>query len=250
MDARPILRTHRFLAPGACLPIPTGRVWDSPGCRDGWFAHRVELDAPPADLEGAFRIWDAHHAGKGVERRYVCWETDRDEPWAAIPERCAPVRMWGLVRGGADDAGPEPVLPLRPAEDLDRFTAIASSQHPEYGPSYPRYLRHLLGTLRELGASVWAAWDGDRPVASATLVPGPDRWYRFQEVWTDRGWSRRGLCSALIRRGLASDPLGTFVVCSVDGSDALRIYERTGFERVSRFVECSTPTEGAVRGPA
>ena len=81
-------------------------------------------------------------------------------------------------------------------------------------------------------------------------MPGPDRWYRFQEVWTDRAWRRRGLCGALVRRGLATDPLGVFVVCSVDRSEALRIYEGEGFERVSRYVECSTPIEDAVRAPA
>ncbi|MCB9688685.1 MAG: GNAT family N-acetyltransferase [Alphaproteobacteria bacterium] len=250
MDPRPILRTHRFLAPSTSTPLEHGRVWDEPACRDAWFAHRVELDRAPEDLEAAFRVWDLHHAGKGVERRYVCWETDVDEPWAAVPERCAPVRMWGLVRGGAEDLGPEPALPVRPVEDLDRFSLIAARQHPEYGPTYPRYLRHQLGLLRGLGATVLAAWDGERPVASATIVPGPDRWYRFQEVWTDRAWRRRGLCGALVRRGLAFDPGGVFVVCSVDGSDALRIYERAGFARVSRFVECSTPTEDAVTAPA
>lgn len=250
MHQRPILTTHGFLEPGRSVPIPGGRVWDAPACRDAWFAHRVELDRPPVDLAGAFRAWDAHHRGKGIARRYLCWETDPDEPWAELPERCAPVRMWGLVRGGSDAATPEAALPLRPVEDLDAFVPIAARQHPEYGPSYEDYLGFLHRSLRALGAVVWAAWDDGVPVASATVVPGPGRWFRFQEIWTDVPHRRRGLCAALVRRGLATDPGGTFVIASVDGSDALRIYERAGFARVSRFLECSTPTEDAVTAPA
>ncbi len=244
---RPLSSTHGFARPpdNTATPVPGGLVWDAPSCRDAWFAHRLELDGPPADLGAAFALWDAHHAGKGIGRRFVCWETPLEAPWAEVPQRLAPERMVGIVRHGAGEHRSDTILPVREVGDLERLVAAAARQMPAQGPSYARYLGWLHRGLAAIGATTFAAFDGEEPVAAATVVPGPGGVWRFQEVWTDRAWRRRGLCAALVRRCLAVDPAGTFVIASVDGSDALRIYERLGFRRASRFVECSSPVEDA-----
>jgi GNAT superfamily N-acetyltransferase len=229
--------------------VPGGVIWDAPACREAWFGHRLELERAPTDLDAAFARWDEHHAGKGVGRRFLCWETGLDEPWAEIPQRFAPERLVGMARAGGAVPGPEPAAPIRPVTDLGGFAAAAARQEPAFGPAYEAYLRWLHLGLARAGATTFAAFHGEQPVAGATVVPGPEgpagRWVRFQEVWTDRAWRRRGLCSAVIRRCLAAFPGATFALAAVDGGDAARIYLRLGFQPVSRMAQCSRPVEDA-----
>lgn len=240
----PVSVSWRYASPpGAAFTLHDDHVvWDAPGCRASWFAHRIELDRPPADLGPWFSRWDAYHAGKGVGRAYLCWETAPDEPFAEVPERFAPVRMVGLVHDGPRPARATPVLPLREATGtaLDAVIAGLAAQSPALGQGFATYATWLYRGLEARGARTLAAWDGDRAVAAATVVPGPGGG-RFQEVWTDAAWRRQGLATAILSRLLATG--GPFVLQAEAEAEALRIYLRLGFRPVSRGMEVSRANE-------
>jgi ribosomal protein S18 acetylase RimI-like enzyme len=240
----PITLSARYAAPlgNICADRGTYVAWDVPTCRLSWFAHRLELDLPPDDLPSWFARWDDEHAGKGIGRAFLAWETPLDAPPPPLPERYAPQRMLGMVHDGPAPAVASPPLPLRPAAqaELAAVAAAQAAEEPGFGPDHPRYLEWLYRGLAAKGGRTLCAWDGDRPVAAVTVVPGPGE-ARFQEVWTARAWRRRGLASALVATALARG--GRHLLAAVEGSDAHRLYRRLGFEAVSRVYEVSRANE-------
>lgn len=246
----PLCRTLRFARPpGVTLEEREGIViFDAPGCRDAWSAHRLELDAPPTDPAPFLARWQAAHGTTGVARRTLCWETPLDVPWTRVAERYAPTRMWGMRRAGPPPEVPAP-LPIRPAGDaLGRVIAVAAGQHPAFGPSYATFLGWWYRGLAAVGGTCWVAWDGDAPVAAATLVEGPEE-ARFQDVWTLASHRRRGLAAALIAAALADHharrPAAPVVIGAVVDGPAEGLYRRLGFRAVSRWTELSDENPAA-----
>lgn len=240
----PISRSARYAAPRGSVRADRGDhvVWEVPSCRLAWFGHRLELDEPPDDIGRWLARWDAEHAGKGVGRAFLCWETPLDAPRPSLPQRYAPVGMLGLVHDGPAPVVAPPPLPVRAADhrELPAVAAAAAAQEPAFGPEYRAYLEWLYPALAAVGARTLAAWDADRPVAALTVVPG-DGEARFQEIWTDRAHQRRGLASALLAQALLRD--APHLLAAVEGSAAHRLYLRLGFRPVSRVWRVSRTNE-------
>ena len=218
-------------------------VWRAPACRESWFGHRLELDRS-IDPAAGFARWEREQPGIDVDRRFLAWETPLDEPFPEIPARFAPSFGVGLERPPAPAARVPAVLPIEEAEDLEPAIAAAGRQHPQFGDGYRVYVRWLYEGLAAQGATMFVARDGDRVVAAATVVPGPDRLARFQEVWTDAAHRRRGLATALVTAAVRAYADRTLLILCDEGSEAHRIYVRCGFRPVSRWVELSTERDG------
>lgn len=238
----PLSRSYRWATPadgtfrdrGDCV------VWRAPRCPESWFGHRLEFDHPVDPIAGLAR-WDAEQAGLAIDRRFLVWETPLDVPFPSIAPRYAPSYGIGLHRPpGPPNDVPDP-LPIRPAGDqLPVAIEAAARQHPQFGSTYRTYVRWLYQGLADRDATTFVAWDGDRVVAAATIVPGPDNQARFQEVWTDRAHRRRGIASALVAAAIRRYPDRTLLILCDDGSEAHRVYVRAGFRPVSRWVELSS----------
>lgn len=214
-------------------------IWRAPACPESWFGHRIEFDRPVAP-EAGFSRWEQEQAGIDVQRRFLAWETPLDVPAPALPPRYAPFCALGLLR--PPGAMPEVRAPLpihAVGSELPQVIAAASRQHPQFGTTYLDYVTWLYEGLAARGATTFAARDGDRVVAAATLVPGPDGDGRFQEVWTDARYRRRGLATALVAAAVRQEADRSLLILCEEGSEAHRIYLRAGFRPVSRWVELS-----------
>jgi GNAT superfamily N-acetyltransferase len=245
-----VSRSLRYACP------PDNVAADRPGCvawssasGRGWFAHRLELDRPPADvdeLRAALARWDAEGHPPEVDRRAVAWETpwgpSTTDPEWSIPPRFAPSHQLGMVRDPGAPGDPDPRIRPATDADLDAIADAHAGQHPALGAGLREELRWLYRGLQARGATTWSATDADgRPIAAATLVWVPEgRGARLREVWTAAGRRREGLGTALVAAAVRACPSGAVVLACEEGSDAHRIYVRAGFRAVSRFVTAST----------
>jgi GNAT superfamily N-acetyltransferase len=238
----PISRSYRWATPADTTFEDRGDcvVWRAPRCPESWFGHRLELDHPGDPVIG-FARWDAEQTGIEVDRRFLTWETPLDVPFPPIAPRYAPSYAIGLERPPGPISPVSQVLPIRAAgPDLPSAIEAAARQHPQFGPTYRAYVRWLYEGLAERGATTFVAWDADRVVAAATIVPGPGEIGRFQEVWTQPAWRRQGLAMALLAAAIRQHVDRSLLVLCDQDSDAHRIYARAGFRPVSRWVELSS----------
>lgn len=185
--------THTWCRPEGAVAtaVPGGRVWDAPGCRASWWAHRVELVGSGATGAEGFAAWDAAHGHLGLELAGVTLETAAEAPWPTAPQRWAPTRWVGLVHEGP--AAPAPAVGTTDPEGAADWI---SAHHRAEGPEGAATRRWWLGGLAARGAVCLALGDG--PDAVATLLVGPDGTGRLQEVFTRPQRRGRGLARALV----------------------------------------------------
>lgn len=134
----------------------------------------------------------------GVDLRAV--DASRDEPWEAL------VELELASFEGGDPAGHREFLERRFAG----HRALARDGH----------------------GSWYAAYAGDRPVASLGLYRLPGGLARYQQVMTDPDYRRRGIAGALLRHAgheqLALGARELVIVADPDGP-AIGLYRRSGF---------------------
>lgn len=214
-------------------------VFTAPGAPDHRWGHRIVLDTPPGDLDDAFRLWRRHHGHRRVVRAWLAWE-------GPVEADMAGVDAWitGFLHEGPLPAGPRCALRLGPVVGAAAWRGLAEVAAAAWGYGDDQVALHHRQHDRRRGVpglACWAAWDGARPVASVMLVHRGG-WARFQEIWTDAAWRRRGLCSALMRRATAALPSDTRVVVTAEaGGAGEATYSALGFERVSRMALWSRP---------
>jgi ribosomal protein S18 acetylase RimI-like enzyme len=237
--ARPITRTGAFACPPDCRSEagPGYVIWRS-DCAHAAHSFRLELQHPPADLRAAFALWDELQRDTPAHSRVLQWETGLEVPALDVPPRFAPVRMLGMAMRRAGEPG---VAQGVAAEQLERVAAGAAACHPELGESHLEMLRWLYRGLARRGAVTLAAWEGERAVASVTLLRAPDgQMARFLEVWTAPTHRRQGLASALVRQALTLYPGLAHLLVTEEGSAAHALYGKLGFTAVSRVIYAST----------
>jgi GNAT superfamily N-acetyltransferase len=235
----PLTRTSQFACPPDC------RSKLGPGCliwradhTDAPLAHRLELEAPPADLPAAFALWDQLQSDSPAQRRVLQWETGLEIPFPDLAPRFAPVRMLGMLYTSTRDsisvAGVPPEL-------LEKVVQGAACCHPELGPSHVQMLRWLYQGLAQRGATTLACWEEDRVTASVMAMPSPDgQQVRLLELWTVKDRRRRGLASTLMVQALSLSSGRPTLLMTEEGSPAHVLYEKLGFAAVSRVMYVST----------
>jgi GNAT superfamily N-acetyltransferase len=233
----PISRTARAVAPLTHAHEAHDHVvFDTPSYRGSYYGHRVEIDAPPADLTPWFTRWQQAHAGKQVDRAWLCWETlDPLAPCPPLGPGDQLDRSVGLCLTGPTAGAPRTKAQPVTAEQWPQLVEAAlllpdrhDAQH------YTRWFYDVLRTLPR--RHTCAVWRDGSPVAAATLVDCGDE-ARLQDVWTAPTHQRQGLATAALhacmgawRRSHATGPVWTAATLGGAGE---ALYRSLGFEAVS-----------------
>jgi len=207
------------------------------------------LDHPTADLGPFVAVWWAAHAKRGSRRAYFTVETENEVepplPGGFDREKLYCRRSLGPIQSVSCP------LPIRLAHDeWQQHLALSMATTDDDSPGSAEYLAwYVAGQRRRVEqrtARVWGAFDGGRLVGHVALHER-DGEARFQMVATHADYRRRGICSSLMARAVASFrtrcPTGAAYIVAKAGSGPDRLYEDLGFSRISTLWETSAPTE-------
>lgn len=203
-----------------------------------------------------------------VGRFLVQWETGLEQPnhlkgyleGALIPDAGTVNTLASLAELEQPAAGVS-IRPLGSEADWNALVELTVANTEVQYPGQSKFGRWRAGSHREnceAGKAVWwgafgAGPEGDEEtlLGSAGLYESAD-WARFADVITHPNHRNRGVCSTLIHAMctdlVTSRPDVTVVMVSTPGTQAERIYHRTGFEPVGLQWEISAP-RAALRGP-
>ncbi|MHC5020850.1 MAG: GNAT family N-acetyltransferase [Planctomycetota bacterium] len=230
------------------------------------------LDRPPAQSRFPewVGVWGRELGTRPeVERFLMVWESDLHQPnhlegyleGALIPD-AATVNTLGVLSELERPNRDITIRPLGSEADWEQLLALTVANTEVQYPGQSAFGRWRAGSHREnceAGKAVWwgafapngGADEGDRLVGSAGLYES-EIWARFADVITHPDHRNRGVCSTLVHAMShdirASRPDVTVVMVSTPGSQAERIYHRTGFEPVGLQWEISAPRQ-ALQGP-
>ena len=217
-------------------------VADTASCRLGNWCHRVTpLRAPwLIGLPTCFAWWATEHAGKGVSRAYVAFETD---PWDAPgPPPGPPAAEANLTRElehlipWRPPPGAIALRPLRSDADWEALQAFTvRAQGWEEDPGGQGYAAWSLQARRagvERRGTQLGAFAGGRLVGGAALLEDTVE-ARYQEVVVDAEFRGRGIATALVgtlaQEARSRRPSLPIWITARNGRQADRIYNRLGF---------------------
>jgi len=231
----PSSRTQTFVLPSDVLAIPRDGyvVYDAPGCREANFSHRLVLDDPPdpGQVGQWLDTWRSHHAGKGIERAYLCWEHRRPDTFDGVE------RLRCLMKD--EEVAPQIVPQIRAIEDRDEALALMSTVEEDTSDAYLRYGRWYLDHLFALCADDWGrflGWYESGELVGMSAVLWNAREARMQAISVREDHRRKGICSTLVNEcvlAYQTESFGIVYVVATDGSGAEACYRKLGFRRVT-----------------
>jgi len=223
------------------------------------------LDRPPSQerFPAWVGLWGRELGSRPEVGRFLMqWESGLHQPnhlkgyleGALIPD-AATVNTLGALATWDRPATGVTIRPLGSAGDWTALEAMTVANTEQQYPGQSAFGRWRAGSHREHceagKARWWGAFQDTTLVGSAGLYES-ETWARFADVITHPDHRNRGVCSTLIH-AISTDirtarPDVTVVMVSTPGSQAERIYHRTGFEPVGLHWEISAP-RAALKGP-
>lgn len=146
---------------------------------------------------------------------------------------------------------------IETAEDWEKVVALQVQTGLEDGhvqADYEPYIRKRFANRAKQVPEGWGCWfgafDGAQLAGDLGIFAG-DGTARFQDVETGKNHRRRGICAALVTKGLewaaARAPAATPVIVAHSDGDAGRVYRRCGFTLSEQLTAAYRPPAGAKR---
>ncbi len=237
----PACRTFHFAHPAS-----TNRekrdgytIYDTPSCRASRFGHRlvIEENPTPDELKRYADLWRKEHAGKGIDKAWLVWESrerwDHEPPFGELHKlRC-------LMADEAMSLVPDWNTARKlERSDIDAMMHLFSSLEGDAGgpdEAHRWYFNGLFDRIEDEWGSYWGDFeDGELRGMAACLFDSREA--RMQGVITAKAHRGKGICSALIAQCVQEYQdisFGITYVMANDGEQAERIYRRLGFRHVT-----------------
>ena len=220
-----------------------------PAIREPNYA-RVEAAEPVALSEIEDRLLPAMQRSGSVGAHAVVFRPEEQTDLIAAASTRGERIAWDLVMRieGRGEPGPDHVQEVaRPSEDFWVVHRASAALFDIEGTVTIDQLQAMERSVMVPGGRRWfAANDGGRPVALAALMVLDGVGF-VDHVVTFPDARRRGHAEALTRRlvfeASRSGSGATYLLADPEG-DAVRIYERIGFERVSHLASWVSPIAG------
>lgn len=217
-----------------------------PAIREPNYA-RVETSEPVALAEVEEALLPAMRRSGAIAAHAVIFRPEEQTDLIAAASTRGERITWDLVMrlGGLGEPGPEDVEEI--ADPSEGFWAVHRASAGLFDIDGEITLDQMQAMERDVmvpGGRRWfAALDGDRPAALAALMVLDGVGF-VDHVVTFPEHRRRGHAEALTRRlafeAAEAGAEATYLLADPEG-DAVRIYERIGFERVSHLASWVSP---------
>ncbi len=199
----PACRTLHFAHPPSVVHThhDAHTVYTAPDCPESWNSHRLVLHHPPqpADLQRLSDTWRAHHAGKGIGKGWLVWESRETWPHE-VPDGFELHTSRVLMNDQETVIDlPECIRPLglADADLIDGLFATLEGDRPGARTSHRWYIDGLLQRIDDDWGTWLGAFDGDDLVGVCAVLYD-SREARLQSVMVHPDHQRRGLASQLV----------------------------------------------------